>query len=71
MRRVKRVIFLGLDGLDPKLTERFMAEGKLPNLSRLKEQGAFPPLAHHVSVAVSGRLVYFRHRREPCQAQYF
>jgi len=35
------IIFLGLDGLDPGLTERFMAEGKLPNLSRLKEQGCF------------------------------
>jgi predicted AlkP superfamily phosphohydrolase/phosphomutase len=39
--RVKRLIFLGLDGLDPRLTERYMAEGKLPNLSRLKEQGSF------------------------------
>ncbi len=39
--RVKRIIFLGLDGLDPKLTEQFMAEGKMPNLSRLKEQGCF------------------------------
>jgi predicted AlkP superfamily phosphohydrolase/phosphomutase len=39
--RVKRLIFLGLDGLDPRLTERFMAEGKLPNLARLKEQGSF------------------------------
>ncbi len=39
--RAKRVIFLGLDGLDPGLTERFMAEGKMPNLSRLKEQGSF------------------------------
>jgi predicted AlkP superfamily phosphohydrolase/phosphomutase len=42
--RVKRVIFLGLDGLDPKLTERFMAEGKLPNLSRLKEDGTYRKL---------------------------
>ena len=42
--RVKKVIFLGLDGLDPKLTERFMAEGKLPNLSRLKEQGSYSRL---------------------------
>jgi predicted AlkP superfamily phosphohydrolase/phosphomutase len=41
---VKKVIFLGLDGLDPKLTERFMAEGKLPNLSRLKEQGSYSRL---------------------------
>ena len=39
--RVKRVVFLGLDGLDPRLTERFMSEGRLPNLSRLKEQGSF------------------------------
>jgi predicted AlkP superfamily phosphohydrolase/phosphomutase len=39
--KVRRIIFLGLDGLDPRLTERFMAEGRLPNLSRLKEQGSF------------------------------
>src|SRR5579871_4353134 len=25
---VKRIIFLGLDGLDPRVTERMMAEGK-------------------------------------------
>lgn len=42
--RVKKVIFLGLDGLDPKLTERYMAEGKLPNLSRLKDQGSYSRL---------------------------
>jgi predicted AlkP superfamily phosphohydrolase/phosphomutase len=38
---VKKVIFLGLDGLDPNLTEKWMAEGKLPNLSRLREQGTY------------------------------
>ncbi len=50
--RVKKAIFLGLDGLDPNLAERWMAEGKLPNLSRLREQGyygrlrtTFPPLS--------------------------
>jgi len=42
--QVKKVIFLGLDGLDPKLTERFMADGKLPNLARLKEQGSYSRL---------------------------
>jgi predicted AlkP superfamily phosphohydrolase/phosphomutase len=42
--RVKKVIFLGLDGLDPKLTERFLAEGRLPNLARLKEQGSYSRL---------------------------
>ncbi len=39
--RVKKAIFLGLDGLDPKLTERWMDEGKLPYLSRLREQGTY------------------------------
>jgi predicted AlkP superfamily phosphohydrolase/phosphomutase len=39
--RVRKVIFLGLDGLDPGLTERYMAEGKLPNLKRLAEEGSY------------------------------
>lgn len=39
--RVRRVIFLGLDGLDPRLTERYLAEGKLPHLARLREQGSY------------------------------
>lgn len=38
---VRRAIFLGLDGFDPGLAERFMAEGKLPNLKRLAEQGSY------------------------------
>ena len=50
--RVRKMIFVGLDGLDPDLSERFMAEGKLPNLAKLREQGSysrlrttFPPLS--------------------------
>ena len=42
--RIRKLIFLGLDGLDPRLTERFMAEGKLPNFSRLKQQGGYRKL---------------------------
>ena len=42
--RVKRVVILGLDGLDPKLLERYMAEGKLPNFSQLQEQGSYARL---------------------------
>jgi predicted AlkP superfamily phosphohydrolase/phosphomutase len=41
---VKKVIFLGLDGLDPRLTERYMAEGKLPNLERIQKQGSYSRL---------------------------
>ncbi len=39
--QVKKAIFLGLDGLDPNLTEKWMAEGKLPNLSRLRDEGSY------------------------------
>ncbi len=39
--RVRKIIFLGLDGLDPRLTERWMAEGKLPNLARLAREGRY------------------------------
>ena len=41
---VKKIIFLGLDGLDPRLTEQLMAEGKLPNLARLAAQGSYQRL---------------------------
>ncbi len=43
--RVKRVVILGLDGLDHQLTEQFMAEGKLPNFQKLRNEGRFAPLA--------------------------
>ena len=41
----RRVIVIGLDGMDPQLTERWMAEGKLPNLAALASTGAFRRLA--------------------------
>ena len=41
---IERVVILGLDGLEPTLAEKFMAEGKLPNLARLKKEGAFARL---------------------------
>jgi len=39
--RAKRVIILGLDGLDPKLLEGYMQEGKLPHFSELKKKGGY------------------------------
>jgi len=41
----RQVIILGLDGMDPALTAGFMRGGKLPNFARLKDSGAFAPLA--------------------------
>jgi predicted AlkP superfamily phosphohydrolase/phosphomutase len=42
--RFKRVVVLGLDGLDHAVTERLLAEGKLPHLDALRKQGCFKPL---------------------------
>lgn len=41
---VNRLIILGLDGLDPELTSKYMSEGKLPNLEALRTEGHFSPL---------------------------
>ena len=39
--RTDRVIVLGVDGFDPVLLERFVAEGLMPNCKRLIETGSF------------------------------
>jgi predicted AlkP superfamily phosphohydrolase/phosphomutase len=39
--RVKRVVIVGLDGQDPKLTDGFMREGLLPNFKKLQDQGCY------------------------------
>ncbi len=41
---VDRVVIVGLDGMDPKLAEKYMSEGKLPNFSKLKKTGSYAPL---------------------------
>jgi predicted AlkP superfamily phosphohydrolase/phosphomutase len=50
--RARRVIIVGLDGLEPSLAERFMEEGALPHLTALKKEGGYrrlgttlPPLS--------------------------
>ncbi len=41
----KRVVILGIDAMDPKITESLMREGKLPNFSYLKTNGFYSHLA--------------------------
>ena len=50
--RTKRVVILGLDGLDPDLVDDFLQQGLLTNLAQLREQGSYrrlgttwPPLS--------------------------
>ena len=42
--QVKRVVIVGFDGMDPALASRFMDEGKLPHLTKLRDSGTFRPL---------------------------
>ena len=37
----RKMIILGIDGLDPDLLTKFMAEGEMPNFARLAQQGSF------------------------------
>jgi predicted AlkP superfamily phosphohydrolase/phosphomutase len=39
--QVHQVVIVGLDGMAPELAEKFMAEGKLPNLARLRDEGFY------------------------------
>lgn len=39
-----RVVILGFDGADAALVESYMAEGRLPNLARLRAAGYYAPL---------------------------
>jgi predicted AlkP superfamily phosphohydrolase/phosphomutase len=43
--RFKKVIVLGLDGLEPTIVERMMADGALPNLAHLRQRGAYRHIA--------------------------
>jgi predicted AlkP superfamily phosphohydrolase/phosphomutase len=40
----KRAVIIGFDGMDPELADRFMKEGRLPNLSKLRDRGTFAKL---------------------------
>ncbi len=40
----KKVLVLGIDGMDPKLLQKFVNEAKMPNFESLIAQGDFKPL---------------------------
>jgi predicted AlkP superfamily phosphohydrolase/phosphomutase len=44
----KKVIVIGVDGMDPRLCEAMMREGLLPNLQRLRDTGGFSRLGTSV-----------------------
>jgi hypothetical protein len=40
----RKLIILGIDGMDPQLLKQYMAEGKMPNFSALAQRGSFREL---------------------------
>lgn len=42
--RARRVVIVGLDGLEPKLVDEYMSKGELPNLKALSEEGSYKRL---------------------------
>jgi predicted AlkP superfamily phosphohydrolase/phosphomutase len=44
----KKVIVIGIDGMDPRLCESMMAEGLLPNFQKLRASGGFSRLGSSV-----------------------
>ncbi len=42
--RERKLLMLGIDGLDARITRRMMERGELPNLRRLRDMGGFRPL---------------------------
>ena len=38
---IRRLVIVGFDGQDPKITDRLLAEGRLPNLKKLAESGCY------------------------------
>ncbi len=38
---IHRLVIVGLDGMDPVLAEKYMQEGRLPNLSRMRDEGTY------------------------------
>jgi predicted AlkP superfamily phosphohydrolase/phosphomutase len=41
---IRRLVIIGLDGQDPQITDRLLADGRLPNFARLAAAGAYTRL---------------------------
>jgi len=66
-----RVVVLGFDGADPGLTEAMMAQGKLPHLARLANQGGYARLAPTVPAQTPVSWATFTTGLDPGGTQIF
>jgi hypothetical protein len=68
--KVDKVVVLGLDGMEPTLAEKYMAEGKLPNLAGLKKNGFYGRLRTTVPSISPVAWSSFHDRLGALQAQH-
>ena len=40
MKKANKILVLGVDGMDPRLSKKLMDDGRMPNLKRLYDEGA-------------------------------
>lgn len=66
-----RVVVLGFDGADARLTEAMVAEGKLPHLARLAKQGGYARLAPTVPAQTPVSWATFTTGLDPGGTQIF
>ena len=58
--QVKRVVIIGFDGMDPELANRFIGEGRLPNLAKLRDRELFVRCARHFLQSLRWHGQHFR-----------
>ncbi len=66
-----RLVVLGFDGADAKLTEKLIAEGKLPNLEALSRDGGYARLSPTVPAQTPVSWATFTTGRDPGGTQIF
>ena len=66
----QKLVILGFDGMDPRLVEKWMGEGKLPNFKKLAGRGRLLPARDATLAGIADVVGVVRHRRQRRQAQH-
>jgi predicted AlkP superfamily phosphohydrolase/phosphomutase len=68
---MKKVIAVGLDAAEPRVIERWMAEGKLPNMQRIKDLGIYTRLDNFEESSVETSWTTFATGSPPEKTGYY
>ena len=68
---INQLVIVGLDGMEPTLAEKFMAEGKLPHLSKLKKEGTYARLQTTIPAISPVAWSSFMTGSNPCKHNIF